>query len=85
MMEAPAIGLRLLAGYSVAATVAALYWWRTSEGWRRAAWEATMTTEDWVQKSWDLEDELEAMEGYLAPFDHDGNGKPGGSKPRGKG
>jgi hypothetical protein len=87
-MEALAIGLAV---YGVAATVAALYWWRTSEGWRTDAREAAMEIEHWVEKLWDLEDKLEAMDIELAeagnklqafkPFDADGNGKPGGSKP----
>jgi hypothetical protein len=82
MMEALSIGLAV---YGVAVTAAWVWaevenraFKKTRAGWERAH-EAAMKLA--AQAS----DIIAANAGYLAPFDHDGDGKPGGSKPRGKG
>ena len=38
-----------------------------------------------IRRAVDADRELRKLRDQIAPFDHDGDGKPGGSKPRGKG
>lgn len=75
MMEALAIGLAVYGGV---ATGAAVYFWSRLDG---ADWKARVS--DASSAFW--EDSYRDAVKRLAAFDHDGDGKPGGSKPRGKG
>jgi hypothetical protein len=39
----------------------------------------------WFERYVETHRELQSLRAQIAPFDHDGDGKIGGSKPRGKG
>lgn len=75
MMEALAIGLAV---YGVGITFCALDWCRRADRERRA-------TQHWFGKFIKVRDERDDLRAQVAKMDHDGDGKPGGSKPRGKG
>lgn len=92
MMEALAIGLAVYGG--VVTFVAAYALWRAIDEREQTRW----ATDGWDRSNaiiTDLRAYIRAMDIELTearnklqafkPFDADGNGKPGGSKPRGKG
>jgi hypothetical protein len=60
-----------LAVYGVGMTLVSIHWRRVAEGWRNAALGQMRSNA--------------FNAGQVAKMDHDGDGKIGGSKPRGKG
>lgn len=82
MMEALAIGLAV---YGAAVTVAAIWLLTDNLALKKvyADWERVHESAcALAKKAYEI---IEANAGLIAAFDHDGDGVPGGSKPRGNG
>lgn len=82
MMEALAIGLAV---YGVGATVAMICSQAVAMDWKEKARRYEDHPDYWFERSIETHRELQDLRAQIAAFDHDGNGKIGGSKPRGKG
>lgn len=75
MMEALAIGLAVYGGV---VTFYAVRWFQFAKDWRGIAEDLEKLADAWRAKH-------REARAQIAAFDGDGNGKIGGSKPRGKG